>query len=76
MTYWNSSWDSSYKNAKRLFVNAVSYDDMIAKSKMLKQAQNAAYGLPDDYPGKYDLIREIDTYAYRCNIDLSQISGY
>ncbi len=69
-------WDTTYENARRLFVNATSYDDMNAKSRTLKQAWNATYGLPTDYYGRDDLLRDIENYAYRCGIDLSKVSGY
>lgn len=69
-------WDATYDYARKLFKNATSYDDMNAKSRTLKQAWNAACGLPDDYFGRDDLIREIENYAYRCGIDLSKVSGY
>lgn len=69
-------WDTTYSNAKRLFNSAISFDDMNAKSRTLKQAWNAACGLPDDYFGRDDLLRDIENYAYRCGIDLSKVSGY
>ena len=76
MGYYNNSWDSSYANAKRLLGNAKGFYDMKAKAKTLKQAWNAAFGLPDDYIGRDELLREIENYAYNCDIDLSQVSGY
>ena len=52
------------------------FDDITAKSRTLKQAWNAAYGLPNDYDGRYELMRDIEDYANRCGIDLSKVSDY
>ena len=49
---------------------------MNAKSRELKRAWNAAFGLPDDYPGRSQLMSDINDYAYDCDIDWSKISGY
>lgn len=38
MKYSGTSWESSYKNALRLFSNAKGYYDMNAKSRELKRA--------------------------------------
>ena len=76
MKYSGTSWESSYKNAVRLFGNAKGYTDMNAKSRTLKQAWNAAFGLPDDYDGRKELMSDIDNYARSCGIDLSKVSGY
>lgn len=70
------SWDSSYAYAQKLFSNATGYDDEKAKAKTLKMAWNTAFGLPDWYPGRKELMTKIENYAYRCGIDLSKISGY
>ena len=69
-------WNTTYDNACRLFSNATSYDDMNAKSRTLKQAWNAAYGLPENFYGRDELLRDIENYASRCGIDLSRVSGY
>lgn len=76
MKYSGTSWEITYNNAYRLYVTAQDYDDITAKSRTLKQAWNAAFGLPDDYDGRDELLRDIDNYAYRCGIDLSKVSGY
>lgn len=76
MKYTGTSWESSYKNAIRLFEGAKNFTDAKAKSRQLKQAWNAAYGLPDDYPGRESLMDKIESYAEGCGIDLNQVSGY
>lgn len=76
MGYYNNSWDASYANAQRLFNNAKGYYNVNAKAKTLKQAWNAAFGLPDDYLGRYELLQDIEKYAYRCGIDLDEVTGY
>ena len=76
MKYEGTSWEDSYNNAIRLFENAKYFSDMNAKSRQLKKAWNAAFGLPDDYPGRDRLMDNIDNYASGCGIDLSQVSGY
>lgn len=69
-------YNSTYIFAKSLFEKAQDYDNMAAKSSYLKKAWNAAYGLPDDFDGKNELLRNIEKYAYRSDIDLDKISGY
>ena len=76
MKYDGTSWESAYKNAIRLFENAKDFSDIKAKSRQLKQAWNAAYGLPDDYPGRYELMGNVESYASGCGINLSEVSGY
>lgn len=76
MDYSGTSWESSYKNAVRLFENAKGFSDIKAKSRQLKQAWNAAFGLPDDYPERGSLMNNIENYASGCGIDLNAISGY
>lgn len=49
---------------------------MNAKSRTLKKAWNAAFGLPYDYPGRDLLLREIENYAFDCEINLRNITGY
>ena len=71
-----SGWDSTYAYAKGLFQDAKDYTDQNAKARTLKKAWNAAYGLPDDYQGRNELLRDIESYAYRCGIDLDEVSGY
>ena len=76
MKYSGTIWESAYKNAWRLFENAKGYYDMNAKSRELKRAWNAAFGLPDDYEGRQELMYDIDDYARSCGIDLSEVTGY
>ena len=69
-------WDSTYYYAKELLANANEYYDLNAKSRTLKKAWNAAYGLPFEYFGRDDLLREIENYAFACNINLDNVTGY
>lgn len=69
-------WDSTYYYSKELFSNAKEYIEMNAKSRTLKKAWNAAFGLPYDYPGRDLLLREIENYAFDCGINLRNITGY
>ena len=69
-------WESTYKYAIGLLEDAKVYTDENAKSSTLKKAWNAAYGLPDDYSGRQELLSDIERYAYLCGIDLDKISAY
>ncbi len=71
-----SGWESTYKYAEKLLRDAIVYDDKYAKSSTLKKAWNAAYGLPDWFEGRKDLLTDIENYASKCGIDLDSISGY
>lgn len=71
-----SGWESTYKYAVSLFEKSKDYADITAKSKTLKQAWNAANGLPNYFEGRDELMRDIENYAYRCGINLDEISGY
>lgn len=76
MDYTGTRHEETYKNAVRLFEGAKTFSDITAKSGQLKQAWNAASGLPDDYPGRGSLMRDIENYASMCGIDLRKVSGY
>ena len=71
-----SSWDSTYSYAQGLLADAKSYYDTSVKASTLKKAWNAAYGLPDYYSGRRELLSEIESYAWSCGIDLDRVSGY
>ena len=71
-----SVWESSYKNAVRLFENAKGYYNLNSKSRTLKQAWNAAFGLPTYFEGRDKLLAEIDRYAMQCGINLDEVTGY
>ncbi|HAV90416.1 MAG TPA: hypothetical protein DCW44_03985 [Eubacterium sp.] len=62
---------NGYSYAAKLFDNAKHFDDYKAKVKTLKMAYNAAIT-----ENKYVLQSEIEDYAKKCGIDLSQVSGY
>ncbi len=69
-------WESTYKYAKKLLTSAMSFSDMYAKQKNLKEAWNATCLLPSNYFGKDELLADIKKYANRCGIDLDKVSGY
>ena len=69
-------WESTYKYAKKLLQNAMSFGDMYAKAKNLKEAWNATCLLPSYYYGKDELLADIKRYANSCGIDLDKVSGY
>ena len=71
-----NSWDSVMNYAKGLLQDAKDYTDLKAKAKALKMAWNAVYELPNDYPGRRDMLHKIEMYAYSCGIDLDEVSGY
>lgn len=75
MSYY-SGWDETYYRAKELFENAKWFNDGRDKAQALKDAINKTYALPDSYPEKDKLIYDIEHYAYKCHIDLDEISGY
>lgn len=62
---------NGYSYAEKLFDNAKQFDDYRAKVKTLKMAYNAAIT-----ENNYVLQSEIEDYAKKCGIDLSQVSGY
>lgn len=70
------SWESTYRYAMGLLEDAKDYTDQYAKSSTLKKAWNAAYGLPDNYSGRQELLSDIERYAYQCGINLDKISAY
>lgn len=70
-----SSWDYTYYDAKKAFDLARDCEGR-TKAGRLKEAYNYALGLPDYYPGKEELLAEIERYARNCGINLSEISGY
>ena len=76
MKYSGTRWESSYNHAFTLFLNAHYYENYYAKAKTLKEAWNATYGLPFDYVGRDELLRDIEDYADDCGIDLDEVSGY
>ncbi len=65
-----TSVDIAYIDAKEKFENAKFFTDIDAKTTQLKLAYREAYGLPDDYEGKYELMSQISIYADMCGIDL------
>ncbi len=69
-------WESTYNYACGLLDDAKVYTDKYAKSSTLKKAWNAAYGLPDNYSGRKELLSDIEKYADLCGIDLDKISAY
>lgn len=46
MKYDGTSWESSFKNVERLFINAKGFYHMDSKSRELKKAHNAVILLP------------------------------
>lgn len=70
MKYEGTRIESDYKNALRLFEAAKDFNDINAKTSYLRQAWNAAFELPNDYPGRDKLMDNIENYASGCKIDL------
>ena len=71
-----AGYESTYNYAKGLLQDARDYSETSVKATTLKKAWNAASLLPDYFPGKNELLSDIERYAYNCGIDLSKVSGY
>ncbi len=70
-----AGYDSTYTYAKGLFEDAKDFEGKM-KAQNLKAAWNAAYSLPNSYPGRQELLSDIENYALSCGINLNSISGY
>lgn len=58
------SHDSSMTYAESLFAKAVALDEGDMRQQLLKQAKNVLELVPDDYPGKAELLSKINYMLY------------